>query len=112
MVDSDEKPNALIKEIDSLRQRIADLEHCEGERKVAEEVLRNERNRFRTLSESAPFGIIMIDKEGVFEYINPKSKELFGYDLDEVPNSLEWFRKAFPDPKARGESSQNASRHL
>jgi PAS domain S-box-containing protein len=73
------------------------------ERKVAEEALRNERNRFRTLSENAPFGIIMVDKEGVFEYINPKFKELFGYDLDEVPNGLEWFRKAFPDPKSRKE---------
>jgi PAS domain S-box-containing protein len=73
------------------------------ERKVAEEVLQNERNRFRTLSENAPFGIIMIDKEGRFEYINPKFRELFGYDLDEVPNSLEWFRKTFPDPKSRRE---------
>ena len=73
------------------------------ERKVAEEALWKERNRFRTLSESAPFGIIMIDKEGVFEYINPKFKELFGYDLEEVPNGLEWFRKAFPDPTSRKE---------
>ena len=73
------------------------------ERKVAEEVLQNEQNRFRILSESAPFGIIMIDKEGVFNYINPKFKELFGYDLDEVPNGLEWFRKAFPDPKTKKE---------
>ena len=73
------------------------------ERKVAEETLRNERNRFRTLSENAPFGIILIDKDGVFEYINPKFKELFGYELDEVPNSMEWFRKAFPDPKSRKE---------
>ncbi len=73
------------------------------ERKVAEETLRNERNRFRTLSENAPFGIILINPEGVFEYINPKFKELFGYGLDEIPNSLEWFRKAFPDSKARRE---------
>jgi PAS domain S-box-containing protein len=73
------------------------------ERKVAEEVMRNERNRFRTLSENAPFGIIMIDKEGRFEYINPKFRELFGYNLDDVPNSFEWFRKAFPDPKSRKE---------
>ncbi|PIV20614.1 MAG: hypothetical protein COS40_11675, partial [Deltaproteobacteria bacterium CG03_land_8_20_14_0_80_45_14] len=73
------------------------------ERKAAEEALSNERNRFRTLSENAPFGIIMVDKEGVFEYINPKFKELFGYNLDEVPNGLEWFRKAFPDPKSRKE---------
>jgi PAS domain S-box-containing protein len=73
------------------------------ERKVAEEVMRNERNRFQTLSENAPFGIIMINQEGGFEYINPKFKEIFGYELDEVPNSLEWFRKAFPDPKSRKE---------
>jgi len=73
------------------------------ERKVAEETLRDERNRFRTLSENAPFGIILVNKEGVFEYINPKFKELFGYDLDEIPNSLEWFRKAFPDSKDRRE---------
>ncbi len=73
------------------------------ERKVAEETLRDERNRFRTLAENAPFGIIMINKEGVFEYINPKFKELFGYDLDEIPNSLQWFRKAFPDPMSRKE---------
>ncbi len=73
------------------------------ERKIAEETLRHERNRFRTLSENAPFGIILIDKEGVFEYINPKFKELFGYDLEEIPNSMEWFRKAFPDSKARRE---------
>jgi len=73
------------------------------ERKVAEEVMRNERDRFRTLSENAPFGIIMIDKAGKFEYINPRFKELFGYNLDDVPNSYEWFRKAFPDPKSRKE---------
>jgi PAS domain S-box-containing protein len=77
------------------------------ERKVAEETLRGERNRFRTLSENAPFGIILINKEGVFEYINPKFEELFGYDLDEIPNSLEWFRKAFPDSKARREVISN-----
>lgn len=74
------------------------------ERKGAEEALQNERNRFRTLSENAPFGIMMFDERGVFEYINPKFKELFGYRLNEIPNGLEWFRKAFPDPKRRKEA--------
>ncbi|MCX8119057.1 MAG: PAS domain S-box protein [Desulfobacterota bacterium] len=74
-----------------------------SERKAAEESLRNERNRFQTLLESAPFGIIVMDRDGVFQYINPKFKELFGYELTEVPNSREWFRKAFPDPKMRRE---------
>ena len=71
------------------------------ERKKAEETLRNERNRFRTLSDNAPFGITMIDAQGVFTYINPKFKELFGYDLNDVPNGREWFKRAFPDPVYR-----------
>ncbi len=73
------------------------------ERKMAEELMRMERDRFRTLAESAPFGIILINREGKFEYINPKFKELFGYELQEVPTNREWFRKAFPDPKVRRE---------
>jgi PAS domain S-box-containing protein len=70
-------------------------------RKQAEETLRNERNRFRILSESAPFGITMIDAQGNFTYINPKFRELFGYDLSDVQNGREWFKKAFPDPVYR-----------
>lgn len=73
------------------------------ERKMAEEALWVERNRFRTLSENAPVGIIMINQAGTFEYVNPKFIELFGYDLSEVPNGMAWFKKAFPDPQSRKE---------
>ena len=71
------------------------------ERKQAEEALETEKQRFQTLSEQAPFGLMMINKDGVFEYINPKFKELFGYDLSDVPNGKTWFRKAYPDPTYR-----------
>ncbi|HOE18953.1 MAG TPA: PAS domain S-box protein [Syntrophorhabdaceae bacterium] len=70
-------------------------------RKQAEETLRNERNRFRALSDNAPFGIIMIDPDGTFTYLNPKFKELFGYDLNDVPSGSQWIKKAFPDPVYR-----------
>jgi len=63
--------------------------------------LRAEKQRFQTLSENAPFGMVMIDKDGIFKYINPKFRELFGYDLREVPNGKTWFRKAYPDPTYR-----------
>jgi PAS domain S-box-containing protein len=53
--------------------------------------------RFRTLFESLPFGMVLIDEDGTFKYINPKFKELFGYDLMDVPNGRNWFRKAYPD---------------
>jgi len=67
------------------------------ERKQAEEALRNEKQRFQTLSEQAPFGMVMIDQDGTFKYINHKFKELFGYDLTDVPTGITWFRKAYPD---------------
>jgi PAS domain S-box-containing protein len=70
-------------------------------RKRAEEALLTEKQRFETLLENAPFGVIMIDKQGIFKYVNSKFIELFGYDLNEIPNGKEWFRRAYPDPNYR-----------
>jgi two-component system cell cycle sensor histidine kinase/response regulator CckA len=67
------------------------------ERKQAEEALRTEKQRFETLLENAPFGVIMVDKQGIYKYVNSKFIELFGYDLNDIPNGREWFRKAYPD---------------
>ena len=72
------------------------------ERKEAEQALWNERNRFQTLSDNAPFGIMVIDGNGNFTYVNPKFTELFGYDLQDVPNGMEWYKKAFPNIKETG----------
>jgi len=71
------------------------------ERKQAEEALRTEKQRFERLLENAPFGVILIDKQGTFKYINSKFIELFGYDLNEIQNGREWFKKAYPDPDYR-----------
>lgn len=71
------------------------------ERKRAEETLRVEREKFRSLSEDAPFGMAMIAQDGSFKYINPKFYEMFGYELSDIPNGRSWFRKAYPDPDYR-----------
>ena len=63
-----------------------------------EEALSAERLRFQTLAEGAPFGMVLIDPGDQFIYINPKFKELFGYDLEEIPNGKTWFKKANPGP--------------
>ena len=57
------------------------------ERKRAEETLRNEKERFRTLSEEAPLGMVLIEQDGTFRYINSKFRELFGYELTDVPDA-------------------------
>ncbi len=70
-------------------------------RKRAEEMLLGEKNKFLTLSESAPFGVVMIDIKRNFTYINPKFKEMFGYDMEDIPDGRAWFQKAYPDPEYR-----------
>jgi PAS domain S-box-containing protein len=89
-----------VSEVDALKIAAGTL-GAAIQRKQAEETLHAERERFRSLSEDAPFGMAMIDKDGTFKYINPKFKELFGYDLNDVPDGKTWFRKAYPDPDYR-----------
>jgi len=71
------------------------------EREQAQEALRAEKQRFQTLAENSPFGMVMIDKDSTFKYVNPKFIELFGYDLNDTPDGRTWFRKAYPDPTYR-----------
>ena len=71
------------------------------ERKRAEAEILSEKERLRTLSDNAPFGMVLADKEGEYLYVNAKFTEMFGYDLADVPNGREWFRKAFPHREYR-----------
>jgi len=52
----------------------------------------------------APFAMLFIDADGNFKFANPRFQELFGYDLESVPNGREWFRLAFPDSALRHEA--------
>lgn len=69
-------------------------------RQALQEIV-NEKEKLRVLSEYAPFGMGLIDKTGSFLYINPKFKEIFGYDLEDIPDGKTWFRKAFPESNYR-----------
>jgi len=72
-------------------------------RKQAEEELQGERLKFQTLLDQAPFGILLIDSNGNYKYMNPRFRELFGYTLNDASNGRTWFRKAYPDPAYRRE---------
>ena len=74
------------------------------ERKMFMDSLNMEKQRFQKLTDSAPFSMVIIQRDGSFSYTNPKFREMFGYDLNDVPNGREWFRKAFPDPHLRHEA--------
>ncbi len=72
-----------------------------SERKQAEAVLRKEQEKFKLFVESAPFGIVVGNKQGGFEYMNPAFKIIFGYDLTDVPDIWTWYKKAYPDSNYR-----------
>lgn len=75
-----------------------------AEHLIAESELSLERKKFRIIMEHAPFGMALIEKDGNFKYVNPKFRELFGYDLDEIPSGREWFKRAYPDSAYRQEA--------
>lgn len=72
-----------------------------------EEAWRIERRRFQTLAELSPYGIMIIDQKGMLKCLNLKFKELFGYDLTDLPDGKTWFKKAFPDPNSRRKAISN-----
>ena len=99
----------LRSRVDDLQQRLADntksnqidpilkgLKNCLDD-------LQNEEQKGRNFVENAPLGIALIDKDGTFSYINPKFKDMFGYDLSDIPCGRDWFRKAYPDSVYRHE---------
>jgi len=74
------------------------------ERKRADEALQHEKQRFHNLIHNAPFGMLLIDKDGIFNYANPKFTEIFGYDLSDVPDGKRWFELAYPDSEYRNQA--------
>jgi len=73
------------------------------QRKKVEDKYRAEREKLDILTENAPFGLVMIEKDGKFSYINPKFTEITGYEISDISSGKEWFRMAYPDPSYRHE---------
>src|SRR5208337_3826653 len=73
------------------------------ERIAAQKALSLEKQRFETLAEQAPFGLVMIGKEGLSQYVNERFKQMFGYDSKDMPDEEEWLKNAFPDSANREE---------
>lgn len=71
------------------------------ERELYGEKLRVEKLRFERLADNLPFGVVFLDRERVFRYVNPAFRKLFGYESDEAVDGLEWSRIAFPDREYR-----------
>ena len=82
MADMDEKEKALIKEIESLRQRITELEHCEKERKRTEEI-------FLDLFNATEEVVVLMDREGIILVANKNAARLYGVPMEKTPRYID-----------------------
>lgn len=94
----------LEKKMAALEESTRELEREVVERRQAEEALNNERLKLKTLSDNAPFGMVLIDNKGRYTYMNSRFRDMFGYDLSDIPDGRTWFRRAYPDDRLRQEA--------
>ncbi len=81
---TDNTKGPLIKELEALRQRVAELEKSENERKRAEARLRESEERYRSLVNNVRLGIFRSTPgpTGRFLAVNPAMAEITGYSSE------------------------------
>ncbi len=85
MNDEDKTKEQLARELAVLRQRMAELEVAENERKRAETALRESEERFRSTFEQAAVGIAHLAVDGRFLRVNERFCDIVGYQYHEMP---------------------------
>jgi PAS domain S-box-containing protein len=88
----------LLHELGELRLRVKELE---AESKAAQEAVRGEKESFLTILENYPTGVLLIDADDKFQYVNPEFTRITGYTLQDVPSGRDWLKKAYPDAAYR-----------
>jgi two-component system sporulation sensor kinase A len=83
MRDTDKTKQQLVAELARLRQRVAEMEASEAERRRTVEALRESEEKYRYLVEQANDGITII-QDTIVQYANPRLLEMWGGTLEEV----------------------------
>ena len=71
------------------------------EEQHAARALQDSEQRFRKLFRLAPVGLALTETEGKVFAINRHWTQLFGYTLDDIPDTESWWKRAYPDPAYR-----------
>jgi PAS domain S-box-containing protein len=68
------------------------------------ELLKKEKETFYSILQKAPYGVMLIDKNGDYLYVNEEFVNITGYTLKDVPDGQHWFNRVYPDKKYRKEA--------
>jgi diguanylate cyclase (GGDEF)-like protein/PAS domain S-box-containing protein len=96
--ETDKTREQLVKTVASLRQQITALERTV-------ELLQKERDTFFSILERAPYGVVLLDKNGKVLFTNAVFTTITGYTLEDVPTTSDWARLAYPDKQYRDKIS-------
>ena len=74
--------------------------------KKTEENLQKSEFRFRVLVDNMPLGLMLVDKTGAIDYLNPQFNTLFGYDPNTLTTLDIWLNSAYQDNGGRVKAAQ------
>ena len=84
-MDAERADDQIRKELEELRQRIAELEAAEIPR-MREDTKKEQNEYFRLLIENLYELIIVVNRDASLRYVSPSAKRMTGYDSEEVIN--------------------------
>src|SRR5512137_2426730 len=84
MKDQSKTKTQLVAELEALRRRVAELEALNAGRQPAEEALRENEEKYRTLFETMVQGVVYQDAEGRITSANPAAERILGLALDQM----------------------------
>jgi PAS domain S-box-containing protein len=85
----------LVKELDSLRKRVNELEKIETIRSEIEEELRNERDKSQKYLDLVEVALVALSDKGEITLINQKGCRILGYEESELLGK-DWFDTCIP----------------
>ncbi len=99
----------LLDELKTLRDRVAELEQLESDRKRSEEALRESQERYALTTSAGQVGIWDWKLETNEIYLDPNLKAMLGYEDHEIRNHFDdWGRFVHPDDVEQVMAKANA----